>query len=64
MDSYIENNPDEAVNATTRLLTGLMSNSVTRDLGVLVDDKLRFVEHFEMVTNKAFKSLGSLIRTG
>lgn len=34
-----------------------------KDLGVTFDNKLRFNEHYETLTNKAFRSLGFLIRT-
>lgn len=39
------------------------SATSTKDLGVVIDNKLRFNEHVEKVANKAFRSLGFLIRT-
>lgn len=37
--------------------------SVIRDLGVLFDEKLLFTEHIDMISTKAFKNLGFILRT-
>ena len=34
-----------------------------KDLGVTIDSKYRFSDHYETIVNKAFRALGFLIRT-
>lgn len=37
--------------------------SVIRDLGVLLDSKLSFTQHFDMIAGKAFRNLGFVLRS-
>lgn len=39
------------------------SKSVTKDLGILLDDKLQFIDHIDTITKKAFGMLGFILRT-
>lgn len=38
--------------------------AMVRDLGVLLDNKLLFRNHIDLITSKAYKNLGFVIRTG
>ena len=40
----------------------LVNVNIIKDLGVLVDNKLRFVEHVELTVNKAYRMLGLICR--
>lgn len=59
---------NKTVNAiqTTYVLNGspISSSSSTKDLGVYVDKQLRFSENIENMVNKAYRSLGFVIRMG
>ena len=43
--------------------TAISKADAVRDLGVLLDSKLSFVQHIESITDKAYKNLGFVLRT-
>lgn len=43
--------------------TPVARQTSTKDLGVMIDNKLRFTEQVDAVANKAFKTLGFVMRT-
>lgn len=61
----ITNKVSNVVQSSYSLGNGTIIPSLnsTKDLGVIIDSKLKYNEHVDRVANKAFKSLGFLIRT-